>query len=91
MPVLATNIGSRVGFRGAHWDWSFCDWVLRLLGPVFIDGLNGTLNDQVGYISAERHWLDDGRLDSSIIYLQPENQSLLRATTTREVPKGNRR
>jgi 4-amino-4-deoxy-L-arabinose transferase-like glycosyltransferase len=33
-----------------------------------IDGLNQTLNDQVGYISVARHWLDDGRLDSSVIY-----------------------
>ena len=33
-----------------------------------IDGLNRTLNDQVGYISVARHWLDQGKLDSSIIY-----------------------
>jgi len=30
--------------------------------------LNRTLNDQVGYISVARHWLDNGRLDSSAIY-----------------------
>jgi hypothetical protein len=41
----------------------FVDWE-RL--PIY--GLNQTLNDQVGYISVARHLLDEGRLDSSIIY-----------------------
>ncbi len=39
------------------------DW-----GRLPINGLNDTLNDQVGYISVARHWLGEGRLDSSIIY-----------------------
>jgi len=33
-----------------------------------IKGLDQTLNDQVGYISAARHWIDDGKLESSLIY-----------------------
>ena len=33
-----------------------------------INGLNESLNDEVGYISVARHWVDDGKLDSSIIY-----------------------
>jgi hypothetical protein len=69
MPGLAKNMSSRglvlgllvvVGLfvTGCCVDWK------RL--P--IEGLNQTLNDQVAYISVARHWLDDGRLDSTVIY-----------------------
>lgn len=42
---------------------SFVDW-----NRLPVEALNQTINDQVGYISVARHWLDDGKLDSSIIY-----------------------
>lgn len=35
---------------------------------LMINGLKATLNDQVGYITVARHWIDDGRLDASIVY-----------------------
>jgi 4-amino-4-deoxy-L-arabinose transferase-like glycosyltransferase len=35
---------------------------------LMINGLKATLNDQVGYITIARHWIDNGRLDGSIIY-----------------------
>ena len=56
--VLGAMVGIGLFVTGSWVDWE------RL--P--IDGLNQTLNDQVGYISVARHWLDEGRLDSSIIY-----------------------
>jgi hypothetical protein len=43
-----------------------------------VDEFGLTLNDQVGYISVARHWLDNGKLDSSIVY-----PSLLRQTVRR--------
>ncbi len=69
MPGIAKNMSNRGLFLGvllgiglfATGCW--VDWE-RL--P--INGLNASLNDQVGYISVARHWLDEGRLDSSIIY-----------------------
>ena len=56
--VLGSMVGIGLFVIGCCVDWQ------RL--P--INGLNRTLNDQVGYISVARHWLDDGRLDSSLIY-----------------------
>jgi dolichyl-phosphate-mannose-protein mannosyltransferase len=40
----------------------FVDW-----NSLFVNGLNGTLNDQVGYVTAARNWADKGSLDSSVI------------------------
>jgi hypothetical protein len=56
--VLGVLLGVGLFVTGCWVDWE------RL--P--INGLNESLNDQVGYISVARHWLDEGRLDSSIIY-----------------------
>ena len=33
-----------------------------------IHGPRMSLNDQAGYVSVARHWVDEGRLDSSLIY-----------------------
>ncbi|MGC2198419.1 MAG: hypothetical protein WA628_27355, partial [Terriglobales bacterium] len=55
---LCVLIGIALVAIGSQFDWD------RL--PV--DELSLTLNDQVGYISVARHWLDEGRLDSAIIY-----------------------
>ena len=33
-----------------------------------IQGPRMSLNDQAGYVSVARHWVDEGRLDSSVIY-----------------------
>ncbi len=66
--VLGAMVGIGLFVTGCWVDWE------RL--P--IDGLNQTLNDQVGYISVARHWLDEGSLDSSLIY-----PSLLQQTFSR--------
>jgi hypothetical protein len=79
MPDLAKIVDSRRMVLGALVGLAllmtgfFVDWK-RL--PV--EGLNHTLNDQVGYISVARHWLDEGKLDSSIIYPSLLEQKLQR-------------
>lgn len=56
--VLGALVCAALFVTGCWVDW----------GRLPIYGLNQTLNDQVGYISVARHLLDEGRLDSSIIY-----------------------
>jgi len=72
MPVrlwlLWMLIGGTILFIGLRVNWKVLP----------VDEFSLTLNDQVGYISVARHWLDQGTLNSSIIY-----PSLLRQTTRR--------
>ena len=56
--VLAAMVCAGLFAIGCCVDW----------GRLPIYGLNQTLNDQVGYISVARHLLDEGKLDSSIVY-----------------------
>jgi hypothetical protein len=56
--VLALLVGVALVATGWQTNWK------RL--P--IDGPRLSLNDQVGYVSVARHWVDEGRLDSSLIY-----------------------
>ena len=56
--LLGVMIGLALGAVGRVVDWE----------RISVDGLQGTLNDQVGYISVARHMADGQGMVSSIIY-----------------------
>jgi len=68
--VLLTVIVLGLMVVGASIDWK----------GISIDGLQGALNDQVGYIAVARHWADGDGLRSSFVYPSLLQQNVTKST-----------